>query len=275
MVGLGDDYSADVNLSNLTPTDQQVVLQIAPLAKAYGFDLHLAKAELSQFSTTSWGEEPPDGCRDDYDDMEAPDIDDLEFDDFVEFTRTVCDIVALDGKPRSFDRPLPEEFDLDTVFVSRKLEHSNPTKKLDTYEPGVRIDSLLIAYSNDVLVITPSENAANFFTGNLCPWACAKLLASESPAPTPKEAGLVQLLLEHLQSVKITSNDRVKAAEALQIAAERWNDVDLFVRTCRACGLKQCLEAVTVEGMVSACQAFGWAKLCSMYVFLSIFPYKH
>ncbi|KIY63725.1 hypothetical protein CYLTODRAFT_126713 [Cylindrobasidium torrendii FP15055 ss-10] len=128
----------------------------------------------------------------------------------------------------------------------------------------LRVDSLFIAYTASVLVITPSENAEDFVAWNVCPWACAKLLASTSPASTPKEAGLVRLLLEDLASPD-KSSVRVEVVKALRNTADRWNDVDLFIRACRACGLRQCLEAMSVEGMVSACQAFDWVNLSSIF----------
>ncbi|KIY63724.1 hypothetical protein CYLTODRAFT_126696 [Cylindrobasidium torrendii FP15055 ss-10] len=129
----------------------------------------------------------------------------------------------------------------------------------------MRFDFFLTAYTTNVLVITPSEDARDFVAKNVCPWACEKLLASISPASTPREADLVQQLLECLPTTRISPVDRATAAKALRNTAYRWNDVDLFVRACRACGLDQCLEAMSIEGMVSACQAFDWSNLSSTF----------
>ncbi|KIY63722.1 hypothetical protein CYLTODRAFT_493679 [Cylindrobasidium torrendii FP15055 ss-10] len=293
MVGLDDNYDKAVSLSSLTPTDQQAVLQIAPLAKAYGFDLHLADAELSESGSVSWEvrssyygygrgygrggygrrfrcyydeDEDDEDMFDDpygmgYDSDEDPDIDDLDMEDVDESETSLNDIVALDGRPMIY-HTCPEE--LDDVFISGKLiDNVEPEKSFERFEAGS--GTLTYSYKTSVLVITPSEDAGDFVTGNICPWACQKLFASISPASTPREADLVQQLLEYLPTAGISPIDRVEAARALRNTADRWNDVDLFVRACRACGLKQCLEAMTVEGMVSACQAFDWGNLSSIF----------
>ncbi|KIY63726.1 hypothetical protein CYLTODRAFT_493683 [Cylindrobasidium torrendii FP15055 ss-10] len=260
MVGLGDDFPEDITLSSLTPTDQQVVTRIAPLAKAYGFDLHFAIARLDDTRNVSWrvmssyyGYESDDdyGCG-------YPEMSDLHEEGRAESEITLCDVVALDGKPMHC-RDRPE--DLDEIFISAKLGNaSNPHETFEhSGEDGHGY--VTYTYTNCVLVMTPRENAEDFVAGDLCPWACTRLLASTSSAPTPKEVGLAKLLLKHLSSPKISSDRRVEVVKALRYAAERWNNVVLFDQACRTCGIERCLEAMSVEGMVSACQTFDWASL--------------
>ncbi|KIY63723.1 hypothetical protein CYLTODRAFT_493680 [Cylindrobasidium torrendii FP15055 ss-10] len=305
MVRLRGKYPQGVSLSSLTPGDQHIVLQFAPLAKAYEFDFHLANAKYSESGRVSWKvrrsryghgylgrgygrgngryghelrtyydtdeDEDSEDLYDDpcaysyhemgyYDSDEDPDINKLDLDDVTEIETMLYGIVALDGKPMSCD-DCPK--DLDEVMISGSLYSGDPAKEFKRYKVGS--GWLTHTHTTSVLVITPSEYSDDFVDGNIYPWACAKLLASISTAPTPKEAELVQLLLEYLPSAEISSIDRTGAAKALRNTADRWGDTDLFVRACRACGLELCLEAMSIEGMASACQAFDWVNLSSIF----------
>lgn len=90
-------------------------------------------------------------------------------------------------------------------------------------------------------------------------FACSALSTSLSESPTPKEKKLTTTLLTWIRGRKPSDMTALKnAATVLRNSADRWNDADLFIQTCQACGPDRCIALIGVDGLVSAYQAFDW-----------------
>ena len=100
----------------------------------------------------------------------------------------------------------------------------------------------------------------NVSVGDVYDYACNALRSSLTVSPTEREKKLVSRLLKccelRRQEAKLPS-----VVQVLRESADRWNDVQILLRTLKACGVDKNTGLMGPEGFVSAYQAFGWDVL--------------
>ncbi|KAF9022458.1 hypothetical protein BDZ89DRAFT_1137300 [Hymenopellis radicata] len=271
----------------LQGADRLMLSHIAPLAKVYGFNLHLSQVTYTESGGVTldvpyyggrsrygrYGYNFYDEDSDEYDDVDA---DDVEMDEVEDRSVSFRTVFALDGMPMQMSGTAVSSLnDGDPVecFINGDLTDGDKESSFDRYdrESGY----LTYAYKRSVLIISPKESEDVKFTiGDIRSFACAGLESSLSETPSPKENKLVAALLQWLkQNRSPTTNGPTgtagitpaQVANILRDSADRWNDADLFVQVLQSCGPDHCISLIGLNGLISAYQAFDWNKLKDLY----------
>ncbi|KAI3621829.1 2og-fe oxygenase [Moniliophthora roreri] len=267
---LDRDYSkSNLKASSLEGSDRLMLTQIAPLARAYGFTLHLADVvyiESGCVMLERYGRGYRSGCYWDSDEDDEDDIDpdELDMDGVDDKIFRICNAVALDGMPMTISVPYLHGCDAhERLCVNGELTDRDYTSKFDRddRESG----TLTYTWSSKVLLITPKASRVQFTIGAVSEFACASLTKSFSEAPSARELKLVEALLEWLKSNTSDISGLRRSCTCLRDSADRWNDVQLFLRMLEACGPKRVLSLVGVDGLCTAYQAFDWAQIQEKY----------
>ncbi|KAF8922726.1 hypothetical protein CPB85DRAFT_72247 [Mucidula mucida] len=291
-----DDGTAKFKATSLRGSDRLMLEHIAPLAKTYGFDLHLAHVTYKQSGIASfnsvrrrkWGgcecggcsEDMVSSCDEDAADWSDVNVNKLEMTEDVESINLDLSILALDGMPMQMSGATVEAMkrqdgNMDNgysgYFINGSLEHGDrkPSLKRERRTWG----TLTYSYIRTALIITPEASpTVNFALGDVREFACMALESSSSETPTTKEQRLVEALLawstknQTLQVAKAASVLAMKeVTKVLRDSAERWNSTDLFVKTLESCGLGRCMMTVGVNGLLSGYRAFDWDTLRAVF----------
>ncbi|KAK7025466.1 hypothetical protein VNI00_015994 [Paramarasmius palmivorus] len=250
--------------ASLQGADRLMLTQIAPFAKSYGFDLHLAKVVYTESGGASLGKYGRSrhhgygcgygccGC-DDSDDYSDEDIDadDLEMEDTDEYSIEINNVVALDGMPLiisgSVVDDLVERNDNGQLFVNGCITDRTRSSDFERYDR--ESGTLTHTYSSKVFLITPTQSPrVRFSIGAIGSFASQALVSSLSETPTLREHRLVEALLEWVKTNTLDAVGLTRACSCLRESADRWNDVGLFLRL-----------------LESSYQAFDWGQLQEKY----------
>ncbi|KAK7025477.1 hypothetical protein VNI00_016006 [Paramarasmius palmivorus] len=270
--------------SSLTRTDLDFLLSVAPWAKGYGFDLHFADVTYTEKGCVVGdyydSEDSEDyysfknvyrGCA--YDAPIDKNPDNLEMERVDGHSLTLSNVVALDGMPMmASGAALKEISRSDQSIFSRGdiLNGFRSSKVIRIY--GEKM--LHRSYTAKALIVSPKGSPRLQFQispARFPEFAMAVLSSdySDSEEPTAREKQLSPLLMDWLQkNVGKPSSDKdglKQAANTLRQCAERWQDVQLFVRILQICGPEQVFRTVGVDGLVYAYQAFDWEDIEPMY----------
>jgi hypothetical protein len=96
--------------------------------------------------------------------------------------------------------------------------------------------------------------------GDICDYVSNVLRDSDSTAPTPREKGLIGMLAKCCKRRRDETKLQ-RVVQALTKSADRWNNVQEFVRGLLACRVDKRTDLLGVEGFVSAYKVFGWNAL--------------
>ncbi|KAJ7175750.1 hypothetical protein C8R46DRAFT_1079363 [Mycena filopes] len=272
----------DASLNKVTAlaaADKLKIASIAPAAKAYGFDLHLVRAEYHKSRMVqSCGYSDPLGryrarCSSDmYDYMDDDDLEDFDADEvempedddegeqFFHFG-AVC---TLDGCPMKFTGLIFDEGFKGDTFLGGKFEDGERTAELSVH--GYDAGELTHVYTRVAILITPVEQTKSRIVPGekWMDFACDTLSTSISKRPTARETKFKTALMEHTSSANRPHSDS-GAFRALRKAAERWNLVALFAQVCQNCPSGSFVFTFEVDGLVSAYKKFGWKGVKSLY----------
>jgi hypothetical protein len=110
-------------------------------------------------------------------------------------------------------------------------------------------------------------------TGDVFNVACDILKGSLSTEPTKKELVVVELLINSCVENINDGSMIMQAMGILRETADRWNDAGLFLRAVRTGQVDKDPTLLSIEGFVSAYQAFDWDALRPLYVGCLYFLY--
>ncbi|EEB95206.1 hypothetical protein MPER_05861 [Moniliophthora perniciosa FA553] len=172
-----------------------MLTQIAPLAKAYGFALHLADAVYTESGRGYWGGCYWDSDEDDEDDIDAEELDMDEVDETFFYIRNV---VALDGMPMTISGA--DLDDHERLCVNGEIKDRDCISDFDRNDR--ESGTLTHTWSSKALLITPKASPrVHFSIGAVSEFACTTLTKSFSEAPSARESKLVEALLEWLKTL--------------------------------------------------------------------------
>ncbi|KAJ6489159.1 hypothetical protein C8R47DRAFT_476844 [Mycena vitilis] len=278
-------YSKTPNFSakSLTGADALLISHLHPLARELNFRIHLAHVTLTIITTCEAEDEGYGGCAYggyggygrrgyggwgrrryyDYDDEESEEIDEDEFvenGEEREEIMTVTQIVDLRGLPVD----VGFELEADDLLNGSVTDDDPDAQSFERYErtSGSRTQ----IYNRTVLLIWPrdSDIDSSVAVGDVYDYACNALRNSLTVSPTGREKKLIDQLLQCCQ----TRRQEAKLQQVVQVlreSADRWNDVNILLRTLKACGVDKNSNLMGPEGFVSAYQAFGFDALRNFY----------
>ncbi|KAJ7666689.1 hypothetical protein DFH06DRAFT_1184497 [Mycena polygramma] len=275
-------YSKTPNFSakSLTGADALLISHLHPLARELKFRIHLAHVTLT-VSTPCEADDPGEyggyggyGRRgygggwgrgryyDDYDDDEDEDIDEEEFVDREEDREEHMSVQIVDLR----GLPVDARFALNAGdLLNGSITDDDPDT--EDFERDDRTSATRIQiYNRTVLLIWPRDSAidSSVSVGDVYDYACNALRSSLTVAPTGREKKLIDQLLQRCQ----THRQEAKLQQVVQVlreSADRWNDVQILLRTLKACGVDKNSNLMGPEGFVSAYQAFGFDALKNFY----------
>ncbi|KAJ7101409.1 hypothetical protein B0H15DRAFT_410938 [Mycena belliarum] len=263
--------TANFRAQSLTGADALLVSHLYPLARQLKFRAYLAQVRLTV--TVEASAEDYDGgfgCHSrygwgrsyDYYDEDDEDMDDIDEDDFEDDEESrqenlvLSRVVDLHGMPVTVDLELKADDLLNGTITDENPDSEEFEREDRTLGTRIKV------YTRTVLLIWPKDCDidAGVGVGDIYDYACNTLRASLTVAPTKKEENLIKLLLIHCQ----TRPQQTKLPHVVQVlreSADRWNNVQILLRTLRACRVDKNTHLLGAEGFVSAYQAFGWAPL--------------
>ncbi|KAK7025473.1 hypothetical protein VNI00_016002 [Paramarasmius palmivorus] len=262
------EYESRFKTSDLTDDDSLILIEIAPFAKSYGFDLHFGIVEYTESGTVDLGPDYQYNGRSDWEDLEEPDPDDLYMPDDSSITLEVSDVSTPDGMPLSIAGPILDGIeghrDSGQLFINEDIADGNRRSEFDWQE--MDRGYLTYTYTRGALLITPESSSQLQFSvdKDIVDYACRRLSASVSRAPTGKEQRLVEALLEWMERNSLDTQGLSRVCSCLRQTADRWNDVELFLQVLDACGTRV-LSLVGVDGLCSGYQAFSWPQIQERY----------
>ncbi|KAF9022475.1 hypothetical protein BDZ89DRAFT_202902 [Hymenopellis radicata] len=221
---LEDEYETSaLKATSLTDKDALLIHHVAPLAKAYGFDLHLAEVTYTVDGGVTWGHQ--------YDtykagiSFERRSYDDSDDDDYYSFydyrdpyevfvdpevvkmnKRDVShnlhfsDVLALDGMPMNMSGAAVDGMndvdddgnikDINLYFVNGEITEAD--RQANFFHEDAHCGSLRYTYQRNALLISPANSqSVKFTTGFIRDFACSTLSSSLSKAMSVKERKLV------------------------------------------------------------------------------------
>ncbi|KAJ7598881.1 hypothetical protein C8J56DRAFT_1157949 [Mycena floridula] len=244
-------------------TDKHVLTHLLPLARELKFNLHLVHVVLS--SSGSIDRDPDDRYsyrrygRCGWDEDEDDDFDEADYslEDANETTNelSVRQIFDLNGMPKQ----IPDlDLDIDDILTDLREQEE------DSCDYDKDYDSVTITkkWTGTLILISPKSKLHETI-GDVFDFASKTLEASHSTTPSSQESKLVDALVECCAQRKTTATEGSlkRAAGVLRECADRWNNVDLFIRSVYACGVNANLALLSSAGFVSAYQAFPWDRL--------------
>ncbi|KAF7333484.1 hypothetical protein MVEN_02364600 [Mycena venus] len=280
-------YSKTQNFSakSLTGSDALLIAHLRPLARELKFRIYLAHIQVTVTTPSEaeddgydgygcgygrrrfggyggWGRRSRYGCYDEYSD-EDMDIDEDEFvdnDDEREEHLAVTQVVDLRGMPISVGLNLQTDELINGTFTDQGPDHASFERDDRTTATRTQI------YRRTVLLIWPKDGDidSGVSVGDIYDYACSALRSSLTVSPTEREKKLVNRLLQCCQTHRLEPKLKI-AVQVLRESADRWNDVQILLRTLKACGVDKNADLMGPEGFVSAYQAFGWDPLKDFY----------
>ncbi|KAJ7784687.1 hypothetical protein B0H16DRAFT_1784652 [Mycena metata] len=283
---LAKNYANIDTVAALDPIDKLKLASIAPLAKAYGFDLHFVRVEhcrskivesygygeMSRYLVRSTYDSYGMDDDDDDDDFDADDIEmpsDSDDDGEGGYTVHFGSVIALDGFPMSFPGLIFDDDYKGEIFLNGKPEEGDRTADLSplSYDRSfVQAGELTHVYKRTALLITAAEQTKKRIVAGSgwADFASNALSASLSRSPTAKEIGLKAALLKRSADKSHNYHD-APTFGALRKAAERWNDLALFTEVFQNCPTDRVVFTFGVEGLLSAYTKFGWKGVKDLY----------
>ncbi|KAJ6456639.1 hypothetical protein C8R47DRAFT_1165251 [Mycena vitilis] len=198
-----------------------------------------------------------------YDDSESDDsIDEEHFDideepeegDEESMKFRIIKVMDLSGLPIDVN-PYLEVADL----LNGSMTSGHPDDEL--FDKHERTSATVIrTYSRTVLLLWPKAGSleSEVEVGDVCNYVSNALRDSVSNAPTAREKELIDVLAKSCQRAQWDAKKLQRVVHVLRRSAERWNDVQEFVRGLLACQVDKRTNLLGVEGFVSAYQRFGW-----------------
>ncbi|KAJ7187173.1 hypothetical protein C8R46DRAFT_981462 [Mycena filopes] len=199
----------------------------------------------------------------DEDEDEEEEIDEMEFEDLeeeIEETLTLTQVVDLRGMPVAIGDLGLEPSDL----LNGTITDQEPDRASFARDPYERTTATRTqSYKRTVLLIWPKDNLS-VGVGDVYQYACNALKNSLTVSPTEREKKIVDQLLDCCR-VRPQEAKLRQVLQVLRESADRWNDVQTFLRAVKACGVEKNTDLMGPEAFVSAYQAFGWAPLKDFY----------
>ncbi|KAF9022471.1 hypothetical protein BDZ89DRAFT_1070638 [Hymenopellis radicata] len=277
------------NASALQGSDRLMLKQIAPFAKAYGFNLHLAQVTYTEMGGVTLDIDPFDfasfvgsrrfgygyefGGYGHFEDIY--DADDVEMDEVEQRELAFRSVSTLDGMPMQMTGKAIESLHNDFEyggdgFINGDMIDGEKESDFERYNRSVRF-----LYKRSALVISPKESeVVKFAVGDISAFAYAQLKSSVSMTPSTRETLFISTLLRWLKDNRSSQTSgsappvgitAVQVANVLRESADRWNNVNLFLQVLQNCGADHCVSLVGVDGLLSAYQTFDWNKLKDFY----------
>ncbi|KAJ8072985.1 hypothetical protein PM082_019848 [Marasmius tenuissimus] len=263
------------NIDRTSTVSFTLLAELAPFAKAYGFDIHLGQStytERGDLDTGGVEVNSKNGSEYEYpgDPLEADFVVDYH-DDVCSEELVIDHVFSLDGVPMDMDRK--------TQKAARAWSYDTGEDIRDSFINGTYNDGTLECeiepYSSDggpflvkmwtrkVLFISPRNSPYYKFSLRLDThkWSSDQLKCSRSDSPTVKEKKLVDGLLVWLkQRTSKTSSSNPHqyryATHCLLKSAYRWKDADMFKRVFRAC-TRDALAIVGADNLLGGYHTFG------------------
>ncbi len=207
-----DDGTAKFKATSLRGSDRLMLEHIAPLAKTYGFDLHLAHVTYKQSGLASfnsvrrrkWGgcecggcsEDMVSSCDEDAADWSDVDVNKLEMTEDVESINFDLSILALDGMPMQMSGATVEAMkrqdgDMDNGYsgylINGSLEHGDrkPSLKRERRTASGELSHTVRTVSNiltptDICICSIQTYCSHHYSGGLanrqlCPRRCTRV----------------------------------------------------------------------------------------------------
>ncbi|KAJ7664344.1 hypothetical protein DFH06DRAFT_1087334 [Mycena polygramma] len=201
-----------------------------------------------------------------YDDSESDDsIDEEHFDideepeegDEESMKFRVTKVVDLSGLPIDVNPGL-EVADL----LNGSMTSGHPDDEV--FDKDERTSATVIrTYNRTVLLLWPKAGSleSEVEVGDVCNYVSNALRDSVSTAPTAREKELIDMLEKSCQRAQRDAKKLQRVVHVLRQSADRWDDVQEFVRGLLACRVDQRTNLLGVEGFVSAYKAFGWVNV--------------
>ncbi|KAL0574361.1 hypothetical protein V5O48_007603 [Marasmius crinis-equi] len=277
------EYStSNFKAGDLRGCDRLLLTQLAPLAKAYGFDLHLGELASTMEGTTTFNKrrkkksyycdcesESSDGS-DEETDPETLEMDDDDYKDHSSGGLYMSGIFALDGMPKKASGiEIYESKDRERYCVNGDIFDRERTTQLQKEDRSTGY--LTWEWKRQVIIVSPSDADLGFKPGDTREFACQLLTTSSSTRPVKKEGWLADSLVEWVptQANRVYGDARMQEMQrvtgCVRQSAERWGDHVLFRRLLQACGLSQAISFIGVDGLASGSRAFKWVEVEDLY----------
>ncbi|KAL0576694.1 hypothetical protein V5O48_005293 [Marasmius crinis-equi] len=255
------DSEAHMRVSTLDEIDRRILAKLAPYAKVYDFEMHLAQYRYEREGYIDVGDVDLEECSD-YDPGEP---DEANFKPHeVEGELTLDHIFSLDGIPMT----LSGDCDIPDKFINGTEMDGYCESELDWWDFG---PGLKRTWTGRVLLLSPKGSTHAVITIQLyrLEWMCSELY-EPSLRPSGKDRKLVEVLLEQIfMKMNQNSEDSTKATVAPSIASSEWSDCRMIAERLADCAvewrdlllLNRLLEACTKDPI----HIIGVGKFISMY----------
>ncbi|KAK7045444.1 hypothetical protein VNI00_007697 [Paramarasmius palmivorus] len=275
-----DDFFEEASLRG---SDRLTLLQFAPLAKAYAFDIHFGDAAYVEVGCPKTKPREKDAQaeskekkmevdEDDEDDdatseQSFEELEEMDYDLDLEDERfEVGNIARLDGIPMKIS--CGDLSHHGTTFgdkrhrllVNGDVTDRKPRCELDPYmEPGDILHSLTQTWSSKCLIISASNSdQVKFHPSNeIVGYVCSVMSSSGTDVPSARESEAVKMAMQWLDSSH-RSSLWTRLASTLCNSAIRWADGNLFVDILNVCGEFRSTTQIGIETLMAGCRAFDW-----------------
>ncbi|KAK1234756.1 hypothetical protein PQX77_002029 [Marasmius sp. AFHP31] len=252
---------------SLQRCNRLLLSQVAPLAKAYDFDLHLGELACTIDGATTLkrrrAKQYDSDCNSFSEDSDNEiDPEDLMMDeDNRNGSIYISKVFALNGMPmKPCGIELYEDSDREQYCVNGDIFERKRTIKFEKEDKK---------WKTKVIIISPSQIDLGFEPADIREYGCRLLSVSTSNHPVKKEGQLANRLVDWVttRAEKVYGNtaEMECAVCCVRRSAECWNDPSLFRRLLHACGLSRAISFVGIDGLMSASWTFTWADIEDLY----------
>ncbi|EEB89128.1 hypothetical protein MPER_12817 [Moniliophthora perniciosa FA553] len=298
----GDVEVESLYASLLKGTDRILLCQVAPVAKAYGFNLHFGEAKYMESGypkTTPRNDSETQNSRENGMDVDSDD-DSRSEESFVELEEmdyeldmndqcfSVENVTKMNGFPLEMKSVELEKLggyeareESRRLIINGDVTDRKPRSEFEDYmepydtlssqlsEPEIDDDSH-VAWSSRCLLISPNDtNEVAFSPSNeVVAYACTLLSISHSTIPTAKESEIINSAIEWLSKNPPLGNLFNGSALTVSCVVVPFGGTakKLFVDVFRFCGERKVIGTIVgVEPLVAGCQVFQWSEINNWY----------
>ncbi|KAL0576698.1 hypothetical protein V5O48_005297, partial [Marasmius crinis-equi] len=267
------EQEQNIKVSSLQDNDRQTLANLAPLARSYGFDMHLGQSQYLEYGLVNVG-----GANlwedDEYEvgDPEKAEFE-RELDEDMEYREEldINHVFSLDGIPMTLEAEVLEAEDikeLQSIFVNGSVTDGLRESEVEEFSQLDGGPYLTRTWTRRILLLSPKGSKQTQIAprADSYQWSRYELeLSPPSSASSTRERKLVDELLKWLDEETSKNPDSRRPlqpedcrdyAACVLNRAVAWKDVNLLNRLVRSCA-RETIAVIGDENLVAAHQAFG------------------